>query len=76
MLQIYGTQFWGGDGGIALDADIRQSAPVYTAREEITHLVQAMGSKIEVRNGQLLYKQKCGEALDMTEPPVTTCKSR
>ena len=34
-----------------------------------------MGAKFQVRNGQLLQKQKSGEKLDMVEPPATPYKS-
>ena len=44
-------------------------------REEILCRIQAMGSKFELRNGRLLEWQKGGERLNMTNPPVTACKS-
>ena len=42
-------------------------------RDEIVRRVQAMGSKFKVRNGLLLYKQKGGECLNVTDPPSTAC---
>ena len=66
--------------GPALDTDVLQSALVNfrdtsVPQDEILRRVQAMGSKFEVRNGQLLYKQKGGECLDVTDPLATACKS-
>ena len=79
ILKIYGTQFRGGDVGPALDTYVLHSAQVNfgdtsVPRDEILRRVQAMGSKFEVRNGRLLYKQKGGECLDVTDLPATACK--
>ena len=68
ILKVYLTQFRGGNVGPALDTDVLQSAQVNfgdmsVPRNEILRRVQAMGSKLEVRNGRLLYKQKGGERL-------------
>ena len=80
VLMIYGTQFRGGELGPALDTNVVQSAQVNFGdtsmpRDEILRCLQAMGSKFEVRNGRLLYKQKGGERLDVTDLPATDCKA-
>ena len=69
-----------GVGTCALHTDVLQSAHLNfgdtsVPQDEIVRRVQAMGSKFEVRNGRLLYKQKGGEQLDVTDPPATASKS-
>ena len=77
---IYGMQFRDGDMGLALDTNVLRSAradfsDMSMPRDEILRGVQAMGSSFEVHNGRLLYMQKGGDRLDVTDPLAIGCKS-
>ena len=53
VLQVYGTQFRGAYGGIRVDSDIQQSAPVTfgetsVPRDEITRRMQAWRTEFEI----------------------------
>ena len=43
-------------------------------RDEIVRRAEAMGSRFEVRSGQMPYQRK-SRKIDVTEPLPTTCKS-
>ena len=60
--------------GPSLDTGALHSAEVNfgdssVLQDKILRRVQAMVSKLEVHNGRLLYEQKEGERLNVTDPP-------